>query len=63
MQLVEIREMVREIEIPVARKPRLFAGLSDAALLGYGVPEEWIKDVRDADEDSILQLSGHLPNL
>jgi mRNA-degrading endonuclease RelE of RelBE toxin-antitoxin system len=38
-QLVEIRETVREIEVPVhvaAPKPLLFAHLSDDELLGYG---------------------------
>ena len=31
-------------------------------LLGYGVPEEWLEDVRAADEDSLLELAEHLPN-
>ena len=30
----------------------LFAGLPDDDLLGYGVPPEWLADVRRADEDS-----------
>jgi hypothetical protein len=30
-------------------------------LLGYGVPPEWLVDVRDADEDSILDLANYLP--
>src|SRR6058998_3515052 len=48
-QLVEIRERVQEIVVPayvspasvVAPKPLLFAHLSDAELLGFGVPSEW----------------------
>lgn len=28
---------------------------------GTGVPEEWLADVRSADEDSILELADHLP--
>lgn len=68
-QLVEIRERVEEIivpryveaEQPVRAKPPLFAGVSDVALLGYGVPEEWLGDVRAADEDSLLELADHLP--
>jgi len=71
-QLVEIRETVREIEIPkyveteplvkpVAAKPLLFAAISDDELLGYGVPNEWLKDVRAANEDSLLDLTDHLP--
>src|SRR6202795_4917666 len=60
-QLVEIRETVKDIVVPVyvqaepsalpARavetKP-LFAGMSDGELLGYGVPAEWLGDVKRA---------------
>lgn len=68
-QFVEIRERVEEIAVPVyvevaQPKPRqapLFAHLTDEVLLGYGVPEEWLADVREATEDSILTLSDHLP--
>jgi mRNA-degrading endonuclease RelE of RelBE toxin-antitoxin system len=68
-QLVEIRETVRQIEIPQvsasrAPEPRqqpLFAGRSDEELLGYGVPVEWLPDVRTADEDRLLELADHLP--
>ena len=42
------------------RKP-LFAHLSDDELLGYGVPPEWMKDVKQADEDGLLILTDHLP--
>jgi mRNA-degrading endonuclease RelE of RelBE toxin-antitoxin system len=68
-QLVEIREIVREIKVsrhveagkPDHTKPLLFADLTDAELLGYGVPVEWLADVRKADEDSLLELADHLP--
>ena len=30
-------------------------------MLGYGVPVEWLADVRQANEDSLLELAGHLP--
>ncbi|WP_295431044.1 UvrD-helicase domain-containing protein [uncultured Thiodictyon sp.] len=68
-QLVEIRERVEEIAVPryveiVASapvKPPLFAERPDAELLGYGVPTEWLADVRQATEDSLLELVGHLP--
>jgi superfamily I DNA/RNA helicase/mRNA-degrading endonuclease RelE of RelBE toxin-antitoxin system len=68
-QLVEIRETVEEIIIPsyvVAEesaplKPLLFAELLDEELLGFGVPVEWLKDVRNANEDSVLELADHLP--
>src|SRR5690349_14697042 len=62
-QLVEIRERVQEIMIPryvehapAARLP-LFANLSDSELLGYGVPSEWLPDVRKANEESLLDLA------
>ena len=68
-QLVEVRERVEEITIPryveavspAPQKPLLFAHVSDGDLLGYGVPEEWLEDVRNADEDTLLQLADHLP--
>lgn len=68
-QLVEVRERIQEllipqyIEAPVAgkEKPKLFSNLSDDALLSYGVPPEWLQDVRGADEDSLLQLTERLP--
>ncbi len=65
-QLVEIRETVQEIVIPTyvteeKTKPRLFAGRSDDELLGYGVPTEWVGDVRAATEDTYLELADHLP--
>ena len=69
-QFVEIRERVEEIAVPVyvevARpkppKPLLFANVADEVLLGYGVPVEWLADVRQATEDSLLTLSDHLPS-
>lgn len=30
-------------------------------LLGYGVPVEWLDDVLQANEDSLLELVDHLP--
>jgi hypothetical protein len=68
-QLVEIRETVREIIVhqPVSApqpstSPRTpFAAIPDNDLLGYGVPSEWLADVRAATEDTILTLADHLP--
>lgn len=65
-QLVEVRETVQEIIVPAyvseARpKPRLFAKCTDAELLGYGVPPDWLADVRAATEDTYLELAAHLP--
>src|SRR5579862_2488282 len=69
-QLVEIRETVQNIVVPVyvqrevapRPKPLLFANFSDDNLLQYGVPSEWLKDVRQSDEDTLLALVDHLPS-
>ena len=67
-QLVEIRETVQQIAIPqyveaakAAAKLPLFSDLPDDDLLAYGVPPEWLLDVRQADEDSLLSLVDRLP--
>ena len=79
-QLVEIRETVREIQVPryveveaptstqgvaagrpAASRTVFFADASDDDLLGYGVPVEWLNDVRAATEDTLLDLADHLP--
>ena len=73
-QLVELRERVQEVvtsayapvrPVPMAAgapgRPKLFNQRSDDELLGYGVPPEWLADVRAADEDSLLVLVDHLP--
>ncbi|WP_269522413.1 3'-5' exonuclease [Coraliomargarita parva] len=68
-QIVEIRETVQEILVPVyieeeqasLKKPAIFDQYSEDELLDYGVPEEWLNDVKKADEDSILELAEHLP--
>ncbi len=46
---------------PPKQKPLLFAGKADEDLLSYGVPPEWLADVRSADEDTLLELADHLP--
>lgn len=79
-QLVEIRELVKEVVVPVyvaptpelvksasnaaktaEPEPPLFASVRDDELLGYGVPREWVKDVKLATESSLLALAEHLP--
>ncbi|WP_231712376.1 UvrD-helicase domain-containing protein [Vineibacter terrae] len=73
-QMVEIRETVQEVVVPVyvsgdspgTSKPAaiskpIFAGRSDDELLGYGVPAEWLADVKAATEDTLLVLADHLP--
>ena len=73
MQLVEVRERVEEVEIfkpkevaatpAPAAKPavRLFDNLRKFELMAFGVPEEWVNDVRAATEDTLFDIIGHLP--
>ncbi|MGH6846311.1 MAG: 3'-5' exonuclease [Methylocella sp.] len=70
-QIVEVRERVQEILVhkpvqatPVLARPELpllFSRYTDDELLTYGVPQDWIADVRTATEDTIFDLVGHLP--
>lgn len=74
-QLVELRESVIDVgvklqaeapmlhatELAAPSRACLFDRLSDAELLGWGVPQAWLQSVRQADEDSLLDLAGHLP--
>jgi len=68
-QLVEIRERVEEIVVPryieavqpAPPKPSVLAHVADQDLLTYGVPADWIADVRSATEDDLLRLAEHLP--
>src|SRR5213075_2017523 len=58
-QLIELRESVREIVVPnyVQAEPipkpvvRPLADVSDERLLEFGVPSEWLTEIRQADED------------
>ena len=60
-----MREIAVPAYVPAAAPPksvtRPLAGSSDDVLLGYGVPAEWLNDVREADEDGLLAVAGHLP--
>ncbi|MDZ4857028.1 MAG: 3'-5' exonuclease [Nitrospirota bacterium] len=68
-QLVEIRETVQEIVVPkyvespkpAPAKKLLFTKTSDDDLLSYGVPVEWMNDVRQATDDTLLTLADYLP--
>ena len=65
MQLVEVRETVREVPVYVEverPKPPLFRRVSDDELLSYGVPDDWLEDVRRVvSDDELLELTTHLP--
>lgn len=73
-QLVEIREMVKEVVVPIYVQPEakkelefshtqspIFLNVSDEVLLSYGVPIDWLADVRNATEDTLFDLTDHLP--
>ncbi|MBN1653554.1 MAG: DEAD/DEAH box helicase [Deltaproteobacteria bacterium] len=73
-QLVEIRETVKEVVVPVyvqreviaidkpaIKESPLFADNSDSELLGYGVPVDWLDDVKKATDSTLLTLADHLP--
>ncbi|HUL05003.1 MAG TPA: 3'-5' exonuclease [Candidatus Acidoferrum sp.] len=76
MQLVEIRERIEEIDVPRPKvvesppvvvsvpappKPKVFDNLRKFELMAFGVPAEWVDDVRAADEDTLLDVITHLP--
>ena len=72
-QFVEIRERIEEVVVPkyveespevpapLPPKPLLFSKILDDELLSYGVPPDWLAIVRDADEDTLLEIVDHLP--
>ncbi len=69
-QLVEIRETVKKVIIPTYVHeelhlekiyPKLFTDISDEILLSYGVPEEWLNDIKEATEENIFSITDHLP--
>jgi mRNA-degrading endonuclease RelE of RelBE toxin-antitoxin system len=73
-QLVEIRETVKEVVVPVyvqtgivatpqptVEDERIFAKMPEDELLGYGVPKEWLSDIKKATADTLLALTDHLP--
>jgi len=73
MQLVEVRERIKQVEIfkpkdmPAAPMPAaepaapLFDNLRKMELMAFGVPEEWVNDVRSATEDTLFDIIEHLP--
>lgn len=71
-QIVEVRERVEEIAVPVyvdaeptaiepEIQPPLFGDLSEDDLLDVGVPQDWVADIRIATEDRFFEITDHLP--
>lgn len=76
-QFVKIRETVQKIKVPTyvpaepqpaeskptpVEKRYPFKDVSDDDLLKYGVPEDWLADVKAADEVGWIGLADHLPS-
>ncbi len=67
MQLVQIRERVEDADIygspapSVSAKPKLFDNLRKFEVMAFGVPEDWVDDVRNATEDTLFDVIEHLP--
>ena len=63
----EITRTVPSVEVAsttttnLGPKPILFENLPDTSLLEFGVPTDWLDDVRGATEDTLLDLAEHLP--
>ncbi len=69
-QFVEVRETVEQIvkrevvgqTAPAPESPPLFADVPDEELLAFGVPNDWIREIREVkNEDEALDVAGHLP--
>ncbi len=68
-QIVEVRELIKEIVVPRVIEARveavsqvpLFEDIEDSKLLDYGVPPDWLSDVKQVTEDTLFDLASHLP--
>ncbi len=74
-QLVDIAQVEREIIVPIYKnqevvreierlQPAVRPPLADkdgSWLMRYGVPEEWVKRIKEASEDDLLAIADHLP--
>ena len=60
MQVVEIRETVKEVTRVIEKQvmPPAFAAFESDYLLALGVPEEWLDAVRTVSEESLPELIG-----
>lgn len=46
---------------PSGNQAALFRDYGDEILLGFGIPREWLPDVRLATEDTLFEVAEHLP--
>ena len=65
VQIVEIRETVREVTIPryvdAVEVVAPLANIDTELLHRLGVPADWVNDLKAADEDTLLEIADHLP--
>jgi hypothetical protein len=52
--------VVPEVEHERSLLP-LFLGLSEDDLLGVGVPQDWVADIRESTEDGFFEITDHIP--
>lgn len=67
VQIVEARETVEDVVVQrfveeAVRLPRLFADETDDMLLSWGVPEDWLDTVRNATEETVVEIAIRLPS-
>jgi hypothetical protein len=61
-QSAAVQQTVLPFDAAIARAaPPLFAETPEEELLRFGVPPEWLGDVRQATEETLLELAHHLP--
>ncbi len=62
VQQIVIRNYVSEASSPKRPTPLpLLSSATDADLLSHGVPEDWLDAVRQATEETVLDVVGNLP--
>lgn len=67
-EVVLYADQPRQTELPFQisiadrhEQRRIFSGLNGDDLLSIGVPEDWVFDVQNANEDQFFSLANHLP--
>lgn len=61
MQVFKPKEVAEPVAATPEAKPKLFDNLRKFELMAFGVPEEWVNDVRLATEDTLFDIISHLP--
>lgn len=68
-QIVEIRELVKEVEVRVEKEvevaataKRSLAAFPPEFFHNYGVPHDWVESLRSATDEEALTMVDHLPD-